>query len=172
MTALRKQILIIDDQPSNLLTFGAALSDEFRLKIATSGEAGLRLAEKSPPDLVSLDIMMPGIDGYETCRRFKESPSLQTIPIIFITAMTEAEVGIAGLEVGAADYITKPFNIRLARQRIHALLERETLRKEVASYHKHLADLAAGQVDSHSLKDRLPIAPITIPLPASPHGNC
>ncbi len=152
MTTQRKRILIIDDIPANLSTFGTALGQEFRLQVATSGEAGLLVAKKHPPDLILLDIMMPGIDGYETCRRFKSDPDLRRIPIIFITAMTESEAESAGLELGAADYITKPLNLRIARQRIRNLLEREGLRKEVEAaneklrtYQHHLEELVQAR---------------------------
>ncbi len=145
MAEQRKEILIIDDTPTNLLTFGAALSNEFKLRIATSGEEGLVIAAKSPPDLILLDIMMSGIDGYETCRRLKADPILRKIPVIFITAMTESEAESAGLELGAADYITKPLNIKIARQRIRNLLERESLRKEVELYRDHLESLVEAR---------------------------
>jgi len=131
MTERRQKILIIDDNPINLRTLGASLTSEFQIQIVTSGARGLEMAEKSPPDLILLDVMMPEMDGYETCRRFKANPCLQTIPIIFVTAMTENDAESTGLELGAIDYITKPLNIKIARQRIRNLLERETLRKEL-----------------------------------------
>ena len=145
MTEKRKRILLIDDTPANLLTFGAALTSEFKLQISTSGEEGLAIAAKSPPDLILLDIMMSGIDGYETCRRFKADPRLRQIPIVFITAMTESDAESAGLELGAADYITKPLNIKIARQRIRNLLERESLRQEVEAYRDHLEELVQAR---------------------------
>ena len=96
--------------------------------------------------------MMPGIDGYETCRRFKADPRLSQIPIIFITALTEHEAESIGLELGAADYITKPVNIRIARQRIRNLVDRERLRQEVEAsrdqlqiYKDHLEELVQAR---------------------------
>ncbi len=160
MSEQRKKILIIDDTPANLRTFGAALASEFSLQIATSGEEGLVLAAKSPPDLILLDIMMSGIDGYETCRRLKADPELHVIPVVFITAMTENDAESAGLELGAADYITKPLNIRIARQRIRNLLERESLRKEVEAsrdelqiYKKHLEELVQARTLALSIAE-------------------
>ncbi|MCX7143024.1 MAG: response regulator [Proteobacteria bacterium] len=127
----KPSILAIDDTPENLLTLGAALGAEFRLQFATSGAMGLALAEKAPPDLILLDVMMPEMDGYETCRRFKANPRLRTIPVIFVTALGESDAESAGLALGAADYVTKPINVEIARQRIRNLLERERLRDEV-----------------------------------------
>jgi signal transduction histidine kinase len=129
MNTQRNNILIIDDTPANLQTLGAALDEEFDLRVATSGLLGLALAAKSLPDLILLDVMMPEMDGYEVCRRIKADPQLKAIPVIFVTALTEASAETAGLALGAADYLTKPINVDIARQRIRNLLERERLRK-------------------------------------------
>ena len=125
----RPRILAIDDTPANLLLLGAALDAEFELQIATSGALGLALAAKAPPDLILLDVMMPEMDGYETCRRIKADPRLRSIPLVFVTALTENDAESAGLALGAVDYITKPVNVEIARQRLRNLLEREQLRK-------------------------------------------
>jgi diguanylate cyclase (GGDEF)-like protein/PAS domain S-box-containing protein len=127
----RKSILIVDDAPANLMTLGSVLSGEFDLQIATSGPMGLEQAERDPPDIILLDIMMPDMDGFEVCRRLKAMPSLKDIPVVFITSMNELDAEVKGLALGAADYITKPINVEIARQRIHNLLGREQLRKEV-----------------------------------------
>ena len=127
----KPSILAIDDTPANLLTLGAALAKDFDLQIATSGEAGLALATQAPPDIILLDIMMPDMDGFEVCRQLKLVPLLKDIPIVFVTALTEMASEAKGLALGAADYITKPINVEIARQRIHNLLEREHLRKEI-----------------------------------------
>lgn len=131
MKPIKPRILAIDDTPTNLMTLGAALADDFDLQFATTGQQGLTLAARSPPDLILLDIMMPEMDGYEVCRRIKSDPSLQTIPVIFVTALAEMDAEVAGLKLGAADYLTKPINVGIARQRIRNLLEREQLRKAV-----------------------------------------
>lgn len=128
----KPRILAIDDTPINLLTLGSALKDEFDLQVATSGESGLALALDNTPALILLDIMMPGMDGFEVCRRLKTSPQLKDVPVIFITAMQELSAEIQGLELGAADFITKPIQVESARQRIRNLLERENLRLQVA----------------------------------------
>jgi len=145
MTNKRPKILIIDDMPENLLTLGAVLANDFELQICTSGVMGLELAEQSPPDLILLDVMMPEMDGYETCKRFKADPILGRVPLIFVTAAVESNAEYAGLELGAADYLTKPINIKIAKQRIRNLLERESLRKEVEAYRDYLEDLVEAR---------------------------
>ncbi|CAK0760675.1 two-component system, cell cycle response regulator [Gammaproteobacteria bacterium] len=145
MMVQNSKILAIDDMPANLMALGSLLATEFDLQMATSGAMGLTIAEESPPDLILLDVMMPDMDGYETCRRFKENPRLRTIPIIFVTAMAESEAESFGLSLGAADYITKPLNVEIARQRIRNLLERERLRKEVEVYRDYLEELVQAR---------------------------
>lgn len=125
------KILVIDDTPANIALLGAALEEEYIIQIATSGAKGLSLAQADPPDLVLLDIMMPDMDGYETCKQFKADPKLQEVPIIFVTALQEKQAEMQGLSLGAADYLTKPINIDIARLRIRNLLERELLRREI-----------------------------------------
>ena len=127
------RILAIDDTPANLQVLAAALTLDFNLQIATSGAIGLAAAAKAPPDLILLDVMMPVMDGFEVCRRLKADPALQHIPVIFLTAMSMGASEGEGLALGAADYITKPINVEIARLRIGNLLEREGLRQALAS---------------------------------------
>ena len=132
MNMTKPHILAIDDTPTNLITLGAALSHEYELQFATSGQQGLTLAGQGiPPDLILLDIMMPELDGYEVCRRLKADPLLQRIPVIFLSALSDFDAESSGLGLGAADYLTKPINVDIARQRIRNLLEREQLRATV-----------------------------------------
>lgn len=133
MTNHKPRILAIDDTPVNLMTLGAALSSEFDMQTAIAGAEGIALALACPPDLILLDIMMPGMDGFETCSRLKAEASLKNIPVIFLTALKDSEAEVKGLALGAADYLTKPINIEIARQRIRNLLEREQLRAKVES---------------------------------------
>ncbi|GAB4218494.1 MAG: hypothetical protein Fur007_24570 [Rhodoferax sp.] len=127
-TAPKLRILVVDDAPVNLLTLGAALKDDYELQMATSGESALALARQSPPALVLLDVMMPGMDGYETLRRLRAEPTLAAIPVIFVTALGDPASEQHGLSLGAQDYLTKPIQVNVARQRIRNLLERERLR--------------------------------------------
>ena len=139
----QQKILLVDDTPLNLILLGNALSQDYDLRIVTSGEEAVRVATTLQPDLILLDIMMPGIDGLETCRRLKADPALRHTPIIFVTALGEMEFEATGLKLGASDYLTKPLNVDLAKQRIRNLLDRERLRKEVEAHRDSLEDLVA-----------------------------
>jgi len=127
------KILAIDDTPANLMSLGVMMTDDIDLHVASSGAAGLALAARILPDLILLDVMMPDMDGYETCRQLKADPQLGHIPVIFLTAMADEESESEGLGMGAADYITKPIKLAVAKHRICNLLERETLRREVTA---------------------------------------
>lgn len=122
-------VLIVDDTPANLDVISQALIDAgFETAIATSGERALKQVQLALPDLILLDIMMPGIDGFETCRRLKAQDALKDIPVIFMTALDDVDSKVCGLELGAVDYITKPFQERevLARVRAHVKLRHTT----------------------------------------------
>jgi sigma-B regulation protein RsbU (phosphoserine phosphatase) len=138
MGKIRPQILAIDDIPGNLQALGAALDIDFDLQIATSGAMGLLLAKQYLPDVILLDVMMPDMDGFETCRRLKADPELQHIPVIFLTALSDSASETTGLTLGAQDYITKPINVETARQRIRNLLERDRLRLQVTAQRNEL----------------------------------
>jgi signal transduction histidine kinase len=124
-TSENSVILIVDDTPTNLEVLSEGLTDAgFEVAVATSGERAIRQAEYEPPDLILLDVMMPGIDGFETCRRLKENPATKDITVIFMTALTDTVDKVKGLSLGAVDYITKPFQHAevLARIQIHVKL--------------------------------------------------
>lgn len=107
----KRTILIVDDTPANLKTLAAILKADYRLIIAKSGEEALDLlAAQEPPHLVLLDVVMPGLDGYEVCRRLKADKTTKDIPVIFLTGRTESEDRKKGLALGAAAYIAKPFD--------------------------------------------------------------
>ena len=125
---MKKQtILIVDDSPVNIDILKGILGDEYNIKAATNGEVALKIARKLRPDLILLDIMMPGMDGYEVCSRLKANIETQNIPVIFITAKDEPMDEIHGFEVGAVDYITKPISppVVLARVRTHLALHNQ-----------------------------------------------
>jgi adenylate cyclase len=128
-------VLIVDDAPDNLALMSSLLKDLYRTKVALNGDKALQIAvSQDPPDLILLDVMMPGIDGYEVCRRLKENKTTRDIPVIFLTAKVEAEDEQKGLELGAVDYITKPISppIVLARVKNHLMLQsaREYLKEK------------------------------------------
>ncbi|TRZ97031.1 MAG: response regulator, partial [Rhodocyclaceae bacterium] len=113
-------ILIVDDEPTNLHLLTSLLRSEYQVRAASSGESALRAATSEPrPDLVLLDLMMPGMDGYAVLEKLREDPLTQGIPVVFLTALAEAADEARGLQLGAADYITKPINpvVVLARVR-------------------------------------------------------
>jgi putative two-component system response regulator len=118
-------ILAVDDTPENLDVVKGLLSDDYIVKAATSGAMALKIVEKQRPDLVLLDIMMPGMSGYEVCEQLKANPDTRDIPVIFLTAMEQTTDEAQGFELGAADYITKPVNppILQARVRTHLALK-------------------------------------------------
>ncbi|MBL8481923.1 MAG: response regulator [Rhodocyclaceae bacterium] len=125
-------ILIVDDIPENLDVLGAILRPRYRVLCATGGSQAITIASKQLPDLVMLDVMMPDMDGYETCRRLKSDLRTRAIPLIFVTAMTDARDEERGLELGAVDYLHKPCApaIVLNRVRIHLALHRQNLALE------------------------------------------
>ena len=142
------RILIIDDTPANLMTLCSVLKDESELQFATSGPSGIELALRNPPELILLDVMMPEVDGFETFNRLAAQPTLRDIPVIFVTALSDVDSEVTGLSLGAADFITKPINVTIARHRIRNLLERECLRKELALQRDMLQGEIARRVKS------------------------
>ena len=122
-TGLPPRVLVVDDAPANIAVIGQALADLYEVMVATNGNDALRLARMHPPpDLILLDILMPGMDGFEVCRRLKDGPVTQKIPVIFITSLSEAADEEEGLRLGAVDYLTKPVNPAIVRARIAAHL--------------------------------------------------
>jgi two-component system sensor histidine kinase/response regulator len=121
MPPAKPRILIVDDVPANIRVLWEALRSDHTVSGCTSGEEALRLARSElPPDLILLDIEMPGMDGYEVCRQLKADPGTAKIPVIFITARDDLQDEVMGLEAGAVDYIRKPFSVEIARARVRA----------------------------------------------------
>lgn len=120
-------ILIVDDNKENLKILGNILKDNnYSIAIATSGEESLSLLWKNIPELILLDIMMPGMDGYEVCRKIKSEKRTKDIPVIFLSAKDDTDDIVKGFEAGGVDYVAKPFNSRelLARIKTHVELKR------------------------------------------------
>lgn len=115
-------ILIVDDNPDNLSVLSQTLKGAgYTVRVAMDGESALAQVERALPTLILLDVMMPGIDGFETCKRLKSNAATLEVPVIFMTALSDDSNKVHGLSIGAVDYITKPFNEAevLARVRIH-----------------------------------------------------
>jgi adenylate cyclase len=124
-------VLIVDDSVENLQVLSTLLKDLYKIKVAKSGEKALEIALQNPmPDLVLLDIMMPGMDGFEVCTALKADPLTQKIPVIFITALNEVTDETKGFRKGGADFITKPFNPDIVKARIKTHLELQSERKK------------------------------------------
>lgn len=134
----QQRILIVDDATENIDILGDALSDYKRM-IALNGKKALELAMgNNPPDLILLDIIMPGMDGYEVCRRLKRNEKTREIPVIFLTAKTESESIIKGLKLGAADYVTKPFNLGELIARVTTQLALKKSKDDITRYLKEI----------------------------------
>ena len=117
------RILIVDDAKTNIDILVQALRDEYKLGVAVDGAAALRSVEKSPPDLVLLDIMMPGIDGYEVCRQLRAQESTRELPVMFLSSLEDVKDKTRGFEVGGNDYLTKPFEVLEVKARVRSLLK-------------------------------------------------
>ncbi len=131
MSAKSGKILLVDDQPQNLgVLFDFLSGQDYQVLVSPSGTHALQLLERDTPDLILLDVMMPELDGFETCRRIRSNPYTREIPIIFMTALSETVDEVHGLEIGAVDYITKPFKVEIVLARIHTHLQLQRLRRE------------------------------------------
>ena len=117
------RVLIVDDAKTNIDILVQALRDEYKLSVAVDGATALRSVEKSPPDLVLLDIVMPGLDGYEVCRRLRAQQSTHDLPIMFLSSLEDVKDKTRGFEVGGNDYLTKPFEVLEVKARVRSLLK-------------------------------------------------
>ncbi|MBF0212397.1 MAG: SpoIIE family protein phosphatase [Magnetococcales bacterium] len=134
-------ILVVDDTPENIDVLKEALIPDFQVRPATNGAIALRAANVQPnPDLILLDVMMPGMDGYEVCQRLKADPVTREIPIIFVTAKSEVEDELRGLELGAVDYIIKPFSIPIVLARVSTHLALRNAHRELDARNQTLTE--------------------------------
>jgi diguanylate cyclase (GGDEF)-like protein len=140
----KKTILIVDDLRTNALALASILKTDWNIKTALDGATALQMAASDPaPDIILLDIKMPGMDGYEVCRRLKSSPETRDIPIIFITSMEAEKEEARGLELGAADYIVKPANAPIIKARVRNQLALRKALVDLAITNVALEQLAA-----------------------------
>jgi diguanylate cyclase (GGDEF)-like protein len=151
---MKQQLLLIDDSEQiHSLVSGLLVEEPVNIQSAFDGQSGLTLANSLRPDLILLDVEMPGIDGYETCRRLKAIPDLFNIPVIFLTALNSTEDKVRGLEVGAVDYVTKPFTPAELLARVRASLR--THRVIQLLEEKALVDFLTGLGNRAMFKQRL-----------------
>src|SRR6185436_17484880 len=157
-------ILVVDDTPANIGFLLETLTKAgYRVRVATDGESALEQAQYSPPCLVLLDVMMPGIDGFETCRRLRRLPKLAPIPVIFMTALSDAQDKVRAFEAGANDYITKPFQYEEVLARVQTHLSRRELQVQLEDANRELegrvaartSELTAALAEVERLKSRL-----------------
>jgi len=133
--ASRERILVVDDNPLIVQALYHTFSNDCQVFMATSGESAIEVCRERQPDLVLLDVMMPGLDGYQTCERLKADPATSDIPVIFVTGQSDSAAEVRGLAAGAVDFIVKPFNpvIVRARARAHLTIKRQSdLLRELA----------------------------------------
>lgn len=132
-------ILIVDDNPTNLKVLSNAIADlGCEILVATDGESAIEQAEYAQPDLILLDVMMPGIDGFQTCKNLKNNSATQDIPVIFLTALSDKFDKVQGLLIGGVDYITKPFQVEEVLARIQVQLKLRSLTKQLEAQNRYL----------------------------------
>lgn len=125
-------VLIVDDTPENLLLMSNVLKEDYRVKVAANGEQALRIARSDEvPALVLLDVMMPGMNGYEVCRRLKRDEPTKSVPVIFVTSKDAVEDEAAGFDAGGVDYIVKPVNPLLLKARVRTHIELKQAREDL-----------------------------------------
>jgi DNA-binding response OmpR family regulator len=154
MTESKPRILIVDDDRYNLNILVHMLKSTYRIIVAKNGKEALRKAiSPHPPDLILLDIMMPGMDGYEVCQRLKAHPKTHAIPVIFITAMSEVGDEIKGFEVGAIDYLTKPVSPSIVKARVKNHLELKQARKVLEEQKQTLEEQNKALIEAARLRE-------------------
>jgi two-component system, sensor histidine kinase and response regulator len=157
----RPTILLVDDTADNLLLLSNLFKDDYRVRLAHSGGKALDICQSNdPPDLVLLDIMMPGIDGFEVARRMREHPTSEAIPVIFVTAMAGNDARLRGLELGAVDFVTKPIDPEILKPRVRNFMRYVEQRKQIQAAYQDMLDLARLREDvehitRHDLKGPL-----------------
>ena len=156
----REIILLVDDNPTNLQVLRQTLQGiDCKMLIAKNGERALSIAVEDHPDLILLDIMMPGIDGFEVCRRLKSDAATEDIPIIFLSALGDTEDKVRGLQLGAVDYVSKPFQPEEVKARVNTHLTIHRLRREVQNQRDQLEHEleVVSEVQRGLLPKRLPV---------------
>ncbi|MCK5485315.1 MAG: response regulator, partial [Desulfobacterales bacterium] len=148
-----EQILLVDDNTTNLQILHQTLDGRgYRLLIAKNGESALAITHEVKPSLILLDIMMPGMDGYEVCRRLKADPETKEIPVIFLSALDDTANKVKGLDLGAVDYISKPFQAEEVIARVNTHLTISSLKKSLAEKNKALQ--TSNEILDERVKER------------------
>ncbi|WP_428559885.1 MAG: hybrid sensor histidine kinase/response regulator [Solidesulfovibrio sp. DCME] len=171
----KQTILIVDDVETDVDTLVETLGDDYEIAVALDGETALHSLRPTPPDLILLDILMPGLDGYEVCRRIKADADTAAIPIIFLTALTEIRDKVTGFELGAVDYITKPFDTQEVKARVTTHLALRAAMDRLARQNALLAEAArlredVERITHHDLKGPLGVI-LSLPQLVAAGGN-
>jgi sigma-B regulation protein RsbU (phosphoserine phosphatase) len=144
------RVLLVDDAKANLDILVEGLKGDHKLSLALNGETALQIAARTPPDLVLLDIMMPGMDGYEVCRRMRQMPETAEVPIMFLSSLEEVQNKTRGFEAGANDYLTKPFEMLEVKARVKSLLKAkaysDAVKEQIASELRVAREIQMGML--------------------------
>ena len=144
------RVLLVDDAKANLDILVEGLKSDHKLSLALNGEMALQIAARTPPDLVLLDIMMPGLDGYEVCRRLRQMPETAEVPIMFLSSLEEVQNKTRGFEAGANDYLTKPFEMLEVKARVRSLLKAkaysDAVKEQIASELRVAREIQMGML--------------------------
>ena len=144
------RVLLVDDAKVNLDILVEGLKSDHKLSLATNGETALQIAARTPPDLVLLDIVMPGLDGYEVCRRMRQMPETAEVPIMFLSSLEEVKNKTLGFEAGANDYLTKPFDMLEVKARVRSLLKAKAysdeVKEQIASELRFASEIQMGML--------------------------
>jgi CheY-like chemotaxis protein len=157
----RPTILIVDDTPDNLMLLSSLLKDEYRVRLAQNGAKALEICTSDdPPDLVLLDIMMPVMDGFEVAKLMREHPTSETIPVIFVTAMTSTDARLKGMDLGAVDFITKPIDPEQLQHRVRNFMRYVQMRKNLQAEYDDMVEMAqlrehVEHISRHDIKGPL-----------------
>ncbi len=147
-------VLVVDDTPANLTLLAQVLKPDYRVQLAVSGLKALEICRRQPPDLVVLDVMMPGMDGYEVCRQLKADPATSRVPVIFLTALTRPEDEGNGFAAGGADFIHKPFNPATVRARVRTHIQLKQAEDLLLDHNAQLSgELDARRREVERLRD-------------------
>jgi sigma-B regulation protein RsbU (phosphoserine phosphatase) len=144
------RVLVVDDAKANIDILVEGLKDDHKLSVAMSGETALQLAARTPPDLVLLDIVMPGLDGYEVCRRLRQMPETSDVPVMFLSSLEDVQNKTRGFEAGANDYLTKPFHMLEVKARVRSLLKAkaysDAVKEQIASELRIAREIQMGML--------------------------
>ena len=163
LSSEKSTILVVDDYPANLHLLLESLKEAgYKVLIAINGESAIRQAGFAKPEIIMLDVMMPGMDGFETCRCLKQQPNTRDIPVIFMTALSETVDKLRGFEAGGVDYITKPLNVVELLARINVHLELKRAREELKKINQELQEANQKLLVSQQQLERMArIDPLT-----------